>query len=35
MSVEVFLPRADRYRVTLHGTGGRAFRGALLVYRPE
>jgi hypothetical protein len=35
MSVEVFLPRDDRYRVTLHGTGGTAFRGALLVYRPE
>lgn len=35
MSVEVFLPREDRYRVTLHGTGGTAFRGALLVYRPE
>jgi hypothetical protein len=40
MSVETFLPRGDRYRVTLHGTstgGARstAFRGALLVYRPE
>jgi hypothetical protein len=35
MSVETFLPRDDRYRVTLHGTGGTDFRGALLVYRPE
>jgi hypothetical protein len=35
MSVDQFLPRDDRYRVTLHGTGGTDFRGALLVYRPE
>jgi hypothetical protein len=35
MSVDQLLPRDDRYRVTLHGTGGRDFRGAVLVYRPE
>ena len=35
MSVDVFLPRGDRYRTTLHGTRDTGFRGALLVYRPE